>query len=328
MRYRLWNNEIIKYIVILFTITYTMGIVVAFEYYRGNDVGLLCMIQMLYPMLVALVIEKGNESFFRRSDYYPVYALIVVSLMVIAIANIFFQFSQPTYLRFFTIANILALAVIVFDHDKANISNGSKQVKPFCCCCFLYIIFWCTINLISSAFSGDIAEHILRITDIQNWILLALQIINFISSFLFFLGEEYGWRHYLQPRLHNKYGIYKGNIIIGVVWGLWHLPLCLFYYGTPDIWIYSITSQVLNCIIIGIIFSHIYMVTNSLATVTFIHFIHNSMSAIMGNGIENNVMNSFMGIIVPFALFMIVYSLVIIALSRKKANERDSVKKL
>jgi len=39
------------------------------------------------------------------------------------------------------------------------------------------------------------------------------------------LGEEAGWRGYLLPKLLQKYSALTASIIIGLVWGIWHLPL-------------------------------------------------------------------------------------------------------
>src|SRR5215212_605161 len=41
------------------------------------------------------------------------------------------------------------------------------------------------------------------------------------------LGEEPGWRGFALPRLQSLHGPLVGTLILGSLWGLWHLPLFL-----------------------------------------------------------------------------------------------------
>lgn len=37
--------------------------------------------------------------------------------------------------------------------------------------------------------------------------------------------EEFGWRGYAQEPLQERFGVIPASLLIGVIWGFWHLPL-------------------------------------------------------------------------------------------------------
>jgi membrane protease YdiL (CAAX protease family) len=41
------------------------------------------------------------------------------------------------------------------------------------------------------------------------------------------MGEEIGWRGYALPRFQANRGSLRGSILLGILWGVWHLPLWL-----------------------------------------------------------------------------------------------------
>ena len=45
------------------------------------------------------------------------------------------------------------------------------------------------------------------------------------------LAEEPGWRGFALPRLEQHAGPLGGTLILGMLWGLWHLPIFLFTPG-------------------------------------------------------------------------------------------------
>jgi membrane protease YdiL (CAAX protease family) len=42
------------------------------------------------------------------------------------------------------------------------------------------------------------------------------------------MWEEIGWRGFAQPRMQRLYGPVVGSLILGALWGVWHLP---FFFG-------------------------------------------------------------------------------------------------
>lgn len=58
--------------------------------------------------------------------------------------------------------------------------------------------------------------------------LFAILIAPIVNG-LFTLGEEFGWRAYLQPKL-MALGGRKAMVLMGIIWGVWHAPVILMGY--------------------------------------------------------------------------------------------------
>jgi len=48
-----------------------------------------------------------------------------------------------------------------------------------------------------------------------------------VVIFVLVIGEEIGWRGFLQPRLREHRGLVTAGLLTGVVWVLWHVPVYL-----------------------------------------------------------------------------------------------------
>jgi membrane protease YdiL (CAAX protease family) len=49
------------------------------------------------------------------------------------------------------------------------------------------------------------------------------------------LAEEPGWREFAMPRMQRRYGPVISTLVVGLLWGAWHLPLFLTEWGGPHV---------------------------------------------------------------------------------------------
>ena len=54
-----------------------------------------------------------------------------------------------------------------------------------------------------------------------------------ILTILAGIGEEFGWRGFLLPRLQTRYNALVSSLIVGVAWAIWHIPM-FFIEGTSQ----------------------------------------------------------------------------------------------
>lgn len=91
------------------------------------------------------------------------------------------------------------------------------------------------------------------------------------------LSEEYGWRGYALDRLQDKMGSLRASLLLGLAWGLWHLPL-FFMVGTAQSNL-SAALFLLNILALAVLFTWVYNGTGrSLGAAVLLHFGFNFVS--------------------------------------------------
>jgi membrane protease YdiL (CAAX protease family) len=48
------------------------------------------------------------------------------------------------------------------------------------------------------------------------------------------LEEEFGWRGFALVKLQEKYSAFTASLVVGIIWGLWHLPAFLIPWSTQS----------------------------------------------------------------------------------------------
>jgi membrane protease YdiL (CAAX protease family) len=115
-------------------------------------------------------------------------------------------------------------------------------------------------------------------------------IMNFIVSHALFLiagtiltfGEEFGWRGYLQEKMLRKFGLNRGFIFLGIIWGYWHAPVILMGFNFPNHPVLgALLLMPLGVISLGIFLGWIYLRSRSIWITALTHTSGNLFSGIV-----------------------------------------------
>src|SRR5215211_263620 len=127
--------------------------------------------------------------------------------------------------------------------------------------------------------------------------------------------EEIGWRGFALPRLQRLYGPLVGSIVLGALWGLWHLPLFLIpSWDTPHGSLLDIALFVTWAVAITIVITWVF--NNTKGSVLLAILAHGSINsatvAVYGLFPAPAVTSGIANVVIGFG----VAALLIVALTR------------
>ena len=91
----------------------------------------------------------------------------------------------------------------------------------------------------------------------------------------------------MQPVLQKKFGNRFGVILLGSLWGIWHLPLEIFYYFSPELSGWGVINRQMICISLGVFFAYAYMRTKNIWVPIILHYINNNFTWILNMNVGN-----------------------------------------
>jgi membrane protease YdiL (CAAX protease family) len=92
------------------------------------------------------------------------------------------------------------------------------------------------------------------------------------------LGEELGWRGYLQPRL-DAAGVPSSFVIVGVCWTLYHAPFTLIGSGAePHALTFDLARGLVLDLTLAFIWAHLAYAAGSLWPAVLLHSFHNAVA--------------------------------------------------
>ncbi len=313
-----------------------------------KDLTALVNVQMLYPacgVVLGLLLFGDKEKKLPKAGF--IVALITtVIMMVIGVVSIF---APQTWIDSATgkITNwnlysqyvVMAGSVITYilfwvcgKEKRMNAGLGRTKVKLSVLLALLFfVLFVARIYVsvfVSQLIANDGTDAIAEINKVffvpSTFISAAMLIITFPLSYMIFWGEEYGWRYYLQPILQKKFGLRRGVLVLGLVWGAWHLGLDYMFYTTTTGTLYFV-SQIITCIALGIFFGYAFMKTQNIWLVSLMHFMNNNFIVLFSGGDVNVLQNNTVTLIqIPIAMIAcLVFVVFILAPSYNEKKEEQ-----
>ena len=282
------KKQLIIFVLIAFGMPVLMGIVMGYSYFKGNDVSMFPNAQMYYPaagVMLALIFTKEKEEKFPKK-YFIGFLASTMILIIAAFVSVAFPSPEWMILGQYPILILSIVCLILLLIEKKEIRaayglkfSGKKGAKSWFYV-LLFLVLYIVRLLITCLVEGQMDMFVNIFTNPMIYIGMFSLVIVFFLSFTAFFGEEYGWRFFLQPLLQKRFGLKGGVLILGILWGLWHLPINIFFYS-PDTWMISVILQIVTCISLAIFFGYGYMKTENIWVPVIMHFINNNMIPLM-----------------------------------------------
>lgn len=125
-------------------------------------------------------------------------------------------------------------------------------------------------------------QFIPKSLSVTDQLVFAVAISVFVGPLLnlpIFLGEEVGWRGFMNPRLIALFGR-PGVIAGGVIWALWHIPIILIGHNYPQHPWLGLLVWIPTCVCLNILLQAVRQLSGSIFPSAVAHGVINQLGTL------------------------------------------------
>lgn len=270
------------YLAVVFILSYLWQLVI---YLTGGVDSMFFAFMMLFPAIVAIVFRLIKKEGFRnvgwglRKWWYVIPTLTVPIIVILLVGSLL---------------TTLGLATLSDKHFLFKDGTVEIQKIPLVLGNRTQSIAFLVLNFVVSLFVQSLLGSIVTI------------------------GEEFGWRGYVQEKLVKEFGLNRGLILLGVIWGYWHLPIGLMGWNFPDHPVLgALILTPVSMVSIGIYLGWLYLRSKSIWVPTLAHAAFNVTATLLFGELIMQRDDLFLQLVF-MAAWGIVAGLCLISLNRKK----------
>lgn len=309
------KQQLSLFFAIAFGMPVLLGVLLGITYHQGGNTDIFPNTWMFLPACAVMVGKLRCETDNRPiRSFYKAYVLFTAAMVILCMLQAFRHDMTQAAVIVGALASIVSLLLLLRMKPEERARSGlafSTKWKLGLLLCGLFVLLLCLELflrlLITGVLTGDVPA-MLRTVQFQKNAAMTLFFLPLwaVLNLALMFGEEYGWRCYLQPILQNRFGPRRGVLLLGLLWGLWHLPLNLYYYS-PATALLSLLGQLSACVALGIFFGWVYLKTGNIWAVSLLHFLNNSFVTMFFTVSSAGVVWTWQSLLLNAAVYAIVF---------------------
>ena len=236
------KKRLILFIAIAYGVTIIMSIFTKIGLNNGHDLSAFMNVMMTYPAcgVILGLLCFGDKEMKLPKIGYLVFLVTSAIMVVVALLSAFLpetmmesgaglvsnwnMYSQYVLLAGSAIAYILFWVCGKEKRKNAGLSRNHVLLNiAFVALFILFFVLRIYIGYGIVKLGGidpGFAALNATVFNVKTWTTCVILLLNFPLTFIAFLGEEYGWRYYLQPIMQKKFGLRGGVLLLGVIWAI------------------------------------------------------------------------------------------------------------
>ncbi len=306
------KNDIIIFLASTFLLTFLAGFYFYFNKnnFNANFLGAVIMLFPATSVGITKIITNKNKNlpylfygiYFAMILFYMVYIYLIKNQIIDEIIG----------------GQILSIAILIgsillflVDNKKLSINNleFKKNLKTSILLNLLFVALIIIQILI---------RHQSIIFNIKSVVSFLISPIIVLLTLVNFFGQEFGFRYFLQGRLQKIFGKKLGVIILGLIWGIFYIiPFYLMY--DFDNFKFIILERIISCIFLSIFMGYVYMKTENIWAVTWIHGLNNQLLVILSPSVLVHSEKDFILLVLSMCIVFLPF------LFTKEYNSKDII---